>query len=285
VAATAATTAAGTTTTAAATAATTAAGTTTTTAATAAAAATAATNATNATNLHFGGVVFPGSNCEQDVVYALRFLGHEVSYVWHQDTDLAAYDAVVLPGGFSYGDYLRCGAVARFSPVMDAVSAYAHAGRPVIGICNGFQILTEAHLLPGALLRNFGLKFICESVPLRVEQSVCKWLDLAQGTVLRVPINHNEGNYFCDEATHERLEKNGQIVVRYCNPDGTRDAGGSAPNGAFDDIAGICNERGNVFGLMPHPERVCDGLAGPHATDGVPFFKVIASYVEEVRGA
>jgi phosphoribosylformylglycinamidine synthase len=230
--------------------------------------------------MRFGVVVFPGSNCEQDVVHALRHLGYEARYVWHQDTDLAPYDAVVLPGGFSYGDYLRCGAVARFSPVMDAVFSYANAGRPVIGICNGFQILTEAHLLPGALLRNSGLKFICESVPLRVELSVCKWLALAPGTVLHVPINHNEGNYFCDEATRARLEAKGQVVLRYCNPDGTRDPEGSAPNGAFDDIAGICNERGNVFGLMPHPERVTDGLAGPHATDGTAFFTAIASYVD-----
>jgi phosphoribosylformylglycinamidine synthase len=230
-------------------------------------------------------VVFPGSNCEQDVVYALRYLGHDASYLWHQDTELANYDAVVLPGGFSYGDYLRCGAVARFSPVMDAVIAYANAGHPVIGICNGFQILTEAHLLPGALLRNAGLKFICESTPLRVEQSVCRWLDLTPGTVVNIPINHNEGNYFCDEATRVRLEANGQIVLRYCNADGTRTPGGSAPNGAFDDIAGICNERGNVFGLMPHPERVCDGLASPRATDGAAFFRAIGSYVEEVCGS
>jgi phosphoribosylformylglycinamidine synthase len=252
--------------------------------------------------MHFGVVVFPGSNCEQDVAYALRHLGYEASYVWHQDTDLDGFDAVVLPGGFSYGDYLRCGAVARFSPVMESVIAYAEAGRPVIGICNGFQILTEAHLLPGALLRNSGLKFICESVPLRVEQSVCAWLDLEPGTVLHVPINHNEGNYFCDEATHARLEENGQIVLRYCAFDGSRTPGGSAPNGAFDDIAGICNERGNVFGLMPHPERVCDGLSGTGvangatdgathgvihgvghgATDGAVFFRAIASWVQRV---
>jgi phosphoribosylformylglycinamidine synthase len=270
--------------------------------------------------MRFGVVVFPGSNCEQDVVYALRYLGYEASYVWHQETSLAAYDAVVLPGGFSYGDYLRCGAIARFSPVMEAVRAYAEAGRPVIGICNGFQILTEAQLLPGALLRNSGLKFICQSVPLRVEKSVCHWLDLAAGTVVHIPINHNEGNYFCDEATRAQLEKGGQIVLRYCNEDGSRGAGGaggaggsrgahgaggarasdnagasdnasrshdsaSAPNGALDDIAGICNARGNVFGLMPHPERVTDGLSGAHARDGAAFFKAIVSYAEEVRGS
>jgi phosphoribosylformylglycinamidine synthase len=211
-------------------------------------------------------------------MHALHHLGYEASYVWHQATDLSDFDAVVLPGGFSYGDYLRCGAVARFSPVMESVIAYAEAGRPVIGICNGFQILTEAHLLPGALLRNSGLKFICESVSLRVEKSVCAWLDLAPGTVLRIPINHNEGNYFCDEATHAQLEANGQIVLRYCASDGSRTPGGNAPNGAFDDIAGICNERGNVFGLMPHPERVCDGLSGHNATDGATLFHAIVSH-------
>jgi phosphoribosylformylglycinamidine synthase len=226
--------------------------------------------------MRFGVVVFPGSNCEQDVVHALRYLGNDVEYVWHQDTSLEGFDAVVLPGGFSYGDYLRCGAVARFSPVMEAVIAFANAGRPVIGICNGFQILTEAHLLPGALIRNSGLKFICESVPLRVEKSVCQWLDLSPGTVVHIPINHNEGNYICDEATLAQLESKGQIVLRYCAPDGTRPDGGIAPNGALDDIAGICNERGNVFGLMPHPERVTDGLSGAHATDGAAFFTAIA---------
>jgi phosphoribosylformylglycinamidine synthase len=245
--------------------------------------------------MHFGVVVFPGSNCEQDVVHAVRHLGYEASYVWHQDTDLDVFDAVVLPGGFSYGDYLRCGAVARFSPVMESVAAYAAAGRPVIGICNGFQILAEAHLLPGALLRNSGLKFICENVPLRVERNVCAWLDLAPGTVLQVPINHNEGNYFCDEATRARLEENGQIVLRYCAADGSSTPGGSAPNGALDDIAGICNEQGNVFGLMPHPERVCDGFSngdpgatatttaadGTDGTDGTAFFRAIVSWVRQ----
>jgi phosphoribosylformylglycinamidine synthase len=231
--------------------------------------------------MRFGVVAFPGSNCEQDVVYALRYLGFDAEYVWHQDTELTGFDALVLPGGFSYGDYLRCGAVARFSPVMEAVCAFAEAGRPVIGICNGFQILTEARLLPGALLSNRGLKFICESVSLRVEQSVCQWLDLSPGSVVRVPINHNEGNYFCTESTRRQLEERGQIVLRYCNADGTRREGGSAPNGALDDIAGICNERGNVFGLMPHPERVTDGLAGKHATDGAAFFMAIAKRVGE----
>jgi phosphoribosylformylglycinamidine synthase I len=227
----------------------------------------------------FGVVVFPGSNCEQDVVHAVRLLGHEAVYVWHGDTDLAGSDAIVLPGGFSYGDYIRTGAVARFSPVMAEVQRFAEAGGPVIGICNGFQILCEAHMLPGALLRNRGLKFLCETVSTRVEESACRWLDLPAGTVVRIPINHNEGNYICDPDTLSRMQANGQIVLRYCEPDGWSSPGGSAPNGALDDIAGICNEAGNVFGLMPHPERVCDPDVG--STDGQAFFTAIACRLAE----
>ncbi|MBN2404755.1 MAG: phosphoribosylformylglycinamidine synthase subunit PurQ [Coriobacteriia bacterium] len=229
--------------------------------------------------MRFGVVIFPGSNCEQDVIHAARYLGHEAEYIWHGDTDLAGFDAVVLPGGFSYGDYIRCGAVARFSPVMAEVVRFAEAGGPVMGICNGFQILTEAHLLPGALLRNVGLKFICHSQPLRVEQSACQWLDLPAGTVVDIPVNHNEGNYICDAETLQRLKGNGQIVLRYCEPDGSV-LSGSAPNGALDNIAGICNERGNVFGLMPHPERVVDPLCS--GTDGVSFFNTIVQRLAEV---
>jgi phosphoribosylformylglycinamidine synthase len=231
--------------------------------------------------LRFGVVIFPGSNCEQDVVHAVRYLGYEAGYVWHGDTDLSGFDAVVLPGGFSYGDYIRCGAVARFSPVMAEVVRYAEAGRPVIGICNGFQILAEAHLLPGALLRNVGLKFICEPVRLRVEKSVCEWVDLPAGEVVTIPINHNEGNFICDAETLERLKANGQVVLRYCEPDG-KVRPESAPNGALDSIAGICNERGNVFGLMPHPERVVDPLSG--GVDGQAFFRAVAKRVAEVAG-
>jgi phosphoribosylformylglycinamidine synthase I len=232
--------------------------------------------------VRFGVVIFPGSNCEQDVIHATRHLGFEAEYIWHQDTDLAGFDAIILPGGFSYGDYIRCGAVARFSPVMAEVVRFAEKGGPVLGICNGFQILTEAHLLPGALLRNRGLKFICEETPLRVEESVCRWTGLAAGTVVRIPINHNEGNYICDPEAHKALEANGQIVLRYCEPDGSRAAGGSAPNGALDDIAGVCNERGNVFGLMPHPERACDPASG--GTDGQSFFTAIVGRLAEVAG-
>ncbi|MBA4370283.1 MAG: phosphoribosylformylglycinamidine synthase I [Coriobacteriaceae bacterium] len=231
--------------------------------------------------MRFGVVIFPGSNCEQDAVHACRLLGHEAGYVWHGDTDLSGWDAIVLPGGFSYGDYLRCGAVARFSPVMASVIRFAERGGPVIGICNGFQILAEAHLLPGALLRNVGLKFICREVALRVESERCDWLDLSLGSVLRIPINHNEGNYICDPGTLARLNAGGQVVLRYCAEDGTVDPDG-APNGALDAIAGICNERGNVFGLMPHPERAVDPVTG--RTDGAAVFEAIARRAAEVAG-
>jgi phosphoribosylformylglycinamidine synthase I len=233
--------------------------------------------------MRFGVVVFPGSNCEQDVITAAHYLGHEAEYVWHGDTDLGAADAVVLPGGFSYGDYIRCGAVARFSPVMAEVVRFAERGGPVLGICNGFQILTEAHLLPGALLRNAGLKFICHDVALRVESERCDWLDSAVGTVLHCPVNHNEGNYIVDAETHARMLENGQVVLRYCEADGSSAKGGSAPNGAFDDIAGVMNERGNVFGLMPHPERAVDPQA--NGEDGQAFFTAIARRLAEVAGS
>ena len=232
--------------------------------------------------MRFGVVIFPGSNCEQDVVHATRLLGFEAEYVWHGDTDLSGFDAIVLPGGFSYGDYIRTGAVARFSPVMTEVMHFAEKGGPVLGICNGFQILCEAHMLPGALLRNRGLKFICKTVDLKVESSLCQWVDAEPGSLLRIPINHNEGNYICDAETLERLEASDQVVLRYCEPDGSRAPGGSAPNGALDDIAGICNERGNVFGLMPHPERVVDPAGG--GTDGQPFFTTIVQTLAEVAG-
>ena len=232
--------------------------------------------------MRFGVVIFPGSNCEQDVIRATRFLGFESEYIWHGDTDISGFDAIVLPGGFSYGDYIRTGAVARFSPVMSEVVRFAEKGGPVLGICNGFQILTEAHLLPGAMLRNRGLKFICKTVNLRVEKSVCQWLDTPPGSVIHVPINHNEGNYYCDAETLGALNANGQVVLRYVEPDGSTAPGGSAPNGALDDIAGVCSERGNVFGLMPHPERVVDPLVG--GTDGQPFFTTIARRLAEVAG-
>ena len=232
--------------------------------------------------MRFGVVIFPGSNCEQDVVHATRYLGYECEYVWHGDTDISGFDAIVLPGGFSYGDYIRTGAVARFSPVMAEVMRFAEAGGPVLGVCNGFQILCEAHMLPGAMLRNRGLKFICREVPLRVEKSACQWVDLPADTVVSVPINHNEGNYVCSPETLAEMEANRQIVLRYCEPDGTRAPGGSAPNGSLDDIAGICNESGNVFGLMPHPDRMVDPVAS--GIDGQPFFTAIVKRLAEVAG-
>lgn len=220
--------------------------------------------------MRFGIVRFPGSNCEQDVAHAVSHLGFDYTYIWHEDHDLQGVDAVVLPGGFSYGDYLRCGAVARFSPVMAEVQRFADSGRPVLGICNGFQILTEAHLLEGALLRNSGLKFICREVPLRVEAS-CDWLQLPVGSHIALPINHNEGNFVCDPDVLERLRENDQVILRY---------EGEAPNGALDNIAGICNKKRNVFGLMPHPERVVDPLSGN--TDGQAFFTAIATQLAEM---
>lgn len=226
--------------------------------------------------MKFGVIQFPGTNCEQDAVYAIRSMGFDADYVWHRETSLDGYDALVLPGGFSYGDYLRSGAIARISPVMDALFAFANEGRPVIGICNGFQVLTEAHLLPGALIRNKNLKFLCQTVHLQVQDSVCEWLDVQPGTVLDIPISHHDGNYICSPDDLAAMEADKQIVIRYCEPDGTVRPDG-APNGSLDNIAGICNEQGNIFGLMPHPERVVDGVSG--STQGRAFFEAIAKRI------
>jgi phosphoribosylformylglycinamidine synthase subunit PurQ / glutaminase len=204
-----------------------------------------------------GVVVFPGTNCELDVVYAVEALGASAELVWHTDADLSGVDAVVVPGGFAHGDYLRTGAIARFSPVMGAVTEFAAAGGPVAGICNGFQVLTESGLLPGALQKNANLKFVCRTVACRVETADSALTALARaGDVLRLPINHFEGNYVCDEATLNQLRDDDRIVLRYVDN----------PNGSLDDIAGICNEGRNVVGLMPHPERASDALLG--STDG-----------------
>jgi phosphoribosylformylglycinamidine synthase subunit PurQ / glutaminase len=203
-------------------------------------------------------IVFPGTNCELDVVHALEQLGGAPELVFHTETTLGGTDAVVVPGGFAHGDYLRTGALARFSPVMDAVIAHANAGGPVVGICNGFQVITEAGLLPGALQKNSGLKFLCETVECRVESTRSVLTSAAEpGAVLRLPINHFEGNYICDDATLARLRADDRIVLRYVDN----------PNGALDDIAGICNEQRNVVGLMPHPERASDEILG--SSDGV----------------
>lgn len=224
--------------------------------------------------MKFSVLRFPGSNCDQDCVHALNAIpGASAEYVWHKDSSLAGFDAVVVPGGFSYGDYLRCGAIARFSPIMKAVGEFAAAGGPVIGICNGFQILCECGLLPGALVRNRDLHFVCEHVSLRVERDDSQFTRAAAaGQILNIPIAHGEGCYFADEATLDRLRANGQVLLRYCDPSGqVSDA--SNPNGSRDNIAGIRNEAGNVFGLMPHPERACDPLLG--STDGLAIFQGI----------
>jgi phosphoribosylformylglycinamidine synthase len=209
-----------------------------------------------------GVVLFPGSNCEHDVVEAVEALGGEAEILWHRDRSLHGVDAVVIPGGFAYGDYLRPGAIARFSPVMSAVRDFADQGGPVVGICNGFQVLTEAGLLPGALQKNRGLKFLCCMVELRVETTKSVLTSAAEaGAVLRVPINHFEGNYTCSAETLAELRAEDRIVLRYVDN----------PNGSIDDIAGICSAGRNVVGLMPHPERASHDLLG--STDGVPLLR------------
>lgn len=208
-------------------------------------------------------ISFPGSNGDMDAVYAFSdVLDTRAERVWHTETDLSRFDAVVLPGGFSYGDYLRAGAIARFAPVMDAVAAFAAAGRPVLGICNGFQVLTEAGLLPGVLMRNASLQFRSRWAHVRVERTDTPWTaGLAHGAVLRLPIAHGEGRYVVDAEGQQRLEAERQIVFRYCTPDGTL-AVEANPNGSTAHIAGVCNGAGNVVGLMPHPERGAESLLG-----------------------
>lgn len=203
--------------------------------------------------MRVGVVQFPGTNCELDVVGVVERLGADAEILFHADATTKGVDAVVVPGGFAHGDYLRAGAIARFSPVMDAVAAHAAAGGPVVGICNGFQVLCEAGLLPGALQKNAGLKFLCQTVDLRVETTTTVLTSLTTvGQILRVPINHFEGNYVCDQPTLDALRAEDRVVVRYVEN----------PNGALDDIAGICNAARNVVGLMPHPERASDALLG-----------------------
>jgi phosphoribosylformylglycinamidine synthase I len=218
--------------------------------------------------MKFGVVVFPGSNCDHDAFYALgEVLRQPVDFIWHQSEDLSGFDAVVLPGGFSYGDYLRTGAIARFSPVMRAVERFARGGGLVLGICNGFQILCEAGLLPGALMRNRGLRFLCRHVYVRVESVATPFTSSATtGQVLRIPIAHADGNYFCDDATLAALQRHDQIVFRYCAPAGGIDPA-TNPNGSLDAIAGVCNRERNVLGLMPHPERAAESVLG--STDGL----------------
>jgi phosphoribosylformylglycinamidine synthase len=220
----------------------------------------------------FAVVVFPGSNCDHDTHHvATRVLGQEAELVWHKDTSLGRPDAVILPGGFAHGDYLRSGAIARFSPIMQEVSKFAAAGGPVLGICNGFQVLLEAGLLPGAMLRNRSLQFRCEFLHVRVEQvdtpfsAACR-----RGQVLRMPIAHSDGNYYAEADVVDRLEQNRQIVFRYVTPEGEASAAAN-PNGSVGNIAGICSEARNVVGLMPHPERACEQAVG--STDGLALFE------------
>ncbi len=224
--------------------------------------------------MKFGIIQFPGSNCDQDAYHVLaNVFGQPTRYVWHKDSALGDVDCVVVPGGFSYGDYLRTGAIARFSPAMKAVAAHAKAGGLVIGICNGFQILCEAQLLPGALIRNKGLKFICEHVSVRVETSDSPFTNACRtGQVLRIPIAHGEGCYFAEPAVIAELERDHRVLVRYCTKDGKVTTTAN-PNGSVSNIAGICNAGRNVFGLMPHPERASEAVLG--SEDGRPIFESI----------
>ncbi len=214
--------------------------------------------------MKFGVVVFPGSNCDRDMIDALsKDLGYEVIALWHKNKDISMFnkeDCIVLPGGFSYGDYLRCGAIARFSPMMQSVINFAHAGGKVLGVCNGFQILCEAGLLPGVLLRNENMKFVCRNIFIRGNDDV----------VLKIPVAHGEGRFYADNATLDKLEANGQVIYRYCDENGNITSEAN-PNGSLRNIAGISNAAGNVFGMMPHPERACNTILGN--ADGVKVLK------------
>jgi phosphoribosylformylglycinamidine synthase I len=232
--------------------------------------------------MKIGVVQFPGSNDERDAVWALKQLGAEAELLWHGDADLRGVDAIVLPGGFSYGDYLRCGAIARFSPAMSSVVRFANDGGLVLGICNGFQVLCEAGLLSGALVRNEGLSFICDAVHVKVENASLPFTSRAAvGDVLTIPIKHGEGRYVAGDAELKSMEEHGQIVLRYSTPAG--DVVDEAnPNGATANIAGVSNERGNVFGLMPHPEHAVDATAGIRSADGA---VILGSLIDALVGA
>jgi phosphoribosylformylglycinamidine synthase len=231
----------------------------------------------------FSIILFPGSNCDHDAFYAVsEVLGQDAQLIWHKDTDLRGADVVVLPGGFSYGDYLRSGAIARFSPVMGSVAAFAKAGGAVLGICNGFQVLLEAGLLPGAMRRNRQLKFICEHVYLRVEQTDTPFTHNASiGQVLRIPIAHGEGNYYAEPETVAELESSGRVIFRYTSPSGDLDDSWNV-NGSTGAIAGICNEGRNVVGLMPHPERACETEIG--SSDGRVILESAVASLERFAG-
>jgi phosphoribosylformylglycinamidine synthase I len=226
--------------------------------------------------MKFGVIVFPGSNCDHDAYHVIsKHVGQPVSFIWHRETDLTDYDALIIPGGFSYGDYLRVGALASFSPVMSSVQEFAARGGLVLGICNGFQILCESGLLPGALIRNRDLHFVCRHVNVRVENADTPFTnELRRGQILSMPIAHADGNYTCDDETLAELKREDRIIFRYCDPQGniTDEAN---PNGARDNIAGICNRERNVVGLMPHPERACEDLLG--SSDGRGVFHSLAA--------
>jgi phosphoribosylformylglycinamidine synthase len=234
--------------------------------------------------MKFGVVVFPGSNCDHDTYHVIsKVIGQPVDFIWHRENAVSDYDAVILPGGFSYGDYLRTGAIARFSPVMNAVKSFASSGGLVLGICNGFQILCEAGLLPGALMRNSNLKFICRHVDVRVETADTPFTNRCEvGQVLSVPIAHGDGNYFCDPGTLAELRSENRIVFRYSESDGAITPAGN-PNGSLDNIAGICNRGRNVLGLMPHPERASEDLLG--SSDGRVIFYSLADTLAELAKA
>ena len=225
----------------------------------------------------FGIVVFPGSNCDHDAHYvAGEVMGQDARLIWHKESSIGDVDVVILPGGFSYGDYLRCGAIARFSPIMKDVVRFANNGGTVVGICNGFQVLTEAGLLPGVLLRNRSLRFICKYIRVRVENDASRFTSASvRGDVWEIPIAHGEGNYFAESETVKRIEENGQVVLRYCDARGDLTDESNA-NGSLNSIAGIINEAGNVLGLMPHPERAAEAILGHE--DGRKFFESLINH-------
>lgn len=229
-------------------------------------------------NPKFGVVVYPGSNCDHDAYYSLhKVLGYEVNFIWHKDTDLKESNVIILPGGFSYGDYLRTGAIARFSPIMNSIIDFAKKGGYIIGICNGFQILLEAELLPGILLKNISLQFVCKDVYLSIENSECNFTKgIGKERILKVPIAHGEGNYFADVKTLSELEENQQVVFRYSSANGTNSENYN-PNGSANNIAGIVNKNGNILGMMPHPERCCDPVLSK--TDGSLIFKTLVNNI------
>ena len=232
--------------------------------------------------MKFGVIVFPGTNCDHDSYYAVNHAaGQSATMLWHESTDLQNCDAIIVPGGFAYGDYLRTGAIARFAPIMESVKKFAAGGGLVIGICNGFQILCESHLLPGALLRNAGLKYVCKQIHLKVETTDTPFTNaLKKNEVLQIPIGHMEGNYFCDDATLAELRRHQRVVFRYCTAEGEVTAAAN-PNGSLDNIAGVCNEGRNVLGMMSHPDRSSEAMLG--SADGLKIFQSMVGALTSKR--